>query len=357
MKIVHYIPALSRRLGGVAMYMQLLAKELGDHCDLIVVTRPFDNPLHLDNCRVVNLPISQKKFQKAWKAFLEKEHPDLVHVNGIWQRDTWWIQKEALNFGIKTYITPHGMLEPWIIHHNYWKKFLAMFLYERKALKSAVNLVATAESERENIVKLHITDHEIPIIPNGIDVSNIKLKDTWEKRKRILFLSRIDKKKGIELLLETATSIKRALEKYEIIIAGKGDKKYTESLKSLARENNINVNFVGEVYAERKWELFREADFFVLPTHSENFGYVIAESLACGTPVITTKGAPWKDLEDWKCGRWIERTKDDLKATLLEMINKGSKELELMGRNGRTLIEQKYSAKVMAIELMKIYNK
>lgn len=357
MKIIHYIPALSRRLGGVAMYIQLLAKELGRQCELIVVTRPFDNPLELENCRVVNIPIPKTEFQKAWSDFLEVEKPDLVHINGVWQLDTWWVQKEALRRGIKTYITPHGMLEPWSIQHNHWKKLLAMFLYEKKALKSAQNLVATAESEKNNLLKLKVTKNDIPVIPNGIDVSKIEIKQDWSIKKKILYVSRIHIKKGVELLIETLLLIKDYLDDYEIIIAGEGETEYVESLKKKALASGLNINFVGGIYGEKKWQMFRDADFFVLPTNSENFGYVIAEALASGTPVITTKGTPWQELNTCNCGCWIDRTIDELKNTILDFLRKNPAELEFMGRNGRMLIEKNYSAKAMADELIKVYSR
>lgn len=357
MKIVHYIPALSRRLGGVAVYMQLLAKELGRECELIVVTRPFDNPLELENCRVVNIPIPKAEFQKAWSDFLYAENPDLVHINGVWQLDTWWIQKEALRRGIRTYITPHGMLEPWSIQHNHWKKLLAMFLYEKKALRCARNLVATADSEKRNLLKLKVTNNEIPVISNGIDVSTIEIKKDWSVKKKILYVSRIHIKKGIELLIDTLLLIKDYLDGYEITIAGEGETEYVESLKKKALASGLNINFVGGIYGEEKWHAFRDADFFVLPTNSENFGYAIAEALASGTPVITTKGTPWHELNSCNCGCWIDRNTNELKKAILGFMEKTPEDLELMGRNGRKLIEDNYSAKAMADELIKVYSR
>lgn len=357
MKIIHYIPALSRRLGGVAIYMQLLSKELGKLCDLIVVTRPFDNPLELDNCTVINLPIEEKLFKKRWKEILNDENPDLVHINGIWQRDTWWIQKEALRRNIRTYITPHGMLEPWIIKHNHWKKVVAMFLYEKRALRSAVNLIATAESEKNNILKLKVTNNEIPVIPNGIDISCIKIKDSWIKRNKILYISRIHEKKGIELFIDVANSMKSDLSNYEFVIAGEGAPDYVADLKRKASESELNFTFVGGVYGDEKWKMFQDADFFVLPTNSENFGYVIAESLSSGTPVITTTGAPWSLIEKYECGKWIERTKESLKEAIKEMIQKDEEELKKMGLSGRNLVEENFTSQKVAEELYKIYMK
>ena len=115
------------------------------------------------------------------------------------------------------------------------------------------------------------------------------------------------------------------------------------------------VELVGGVSDAEKWRLFQTSDFFVLPTHSENFGLAIAEALASGTPVITTVGTPWRDLNKTRSGAWIEIGTKPLAETLRRFIALSDDELERMGRNGRKLIESKYSAKVMAEQMMKIY--
>ena len=106
----------------------------------------------------------------------------------------------------------------------------------------------------------------------------------------------------------------------------------------------------------RKWQLFQTSDFFVLPTHSENFGLAIAESLASGTPVITTVGTPWSDLNDTNSGAWIEVGTQPLVEAVRKFLALSDGELEAMGRNGRRLIEEKYSAHVMAREMMEVYD-
>ena len=361
MKIIHFITAIDRSLGGVSMYIQLLAKELGKKSNLIIVTRPTANPLPIENAKIIYLPLPLKEirnFKNQWIKILEEEKPDVVHINGIWMIQTWIIQKEALKKNIKTYITPHGMLEPWIINRHYLKKKLALTLFQKKALQKAIALVATAKSEKKNILKLKYNNN-VFVITNGIDIESIKIKTNWDKRKKILFLSRIHVKKGIELFLETIYSLKKKLEGYEIIIAGEGEENYIQTLKQINEDKGCNnmVKFIGGVYGETKWELFHEADFFVLPTHSENFGYVIAEALACGTPVITTKGAPWEDINIYHCGYWIDRTHNALKTALLDLTSKSPAELKNMGINGRKLIQNKYSSKIMADKLIELYNK
>ena len=108
---------------------------------------------------------------------------------------------------------------------------------------------------------------------------------------------------------------------------------------------------------EEKWRVLREADLFVLPTHSENFGIAIAEALASGTPVITTKGTPWRDIENQHCGWWTEIGVEPTKEALRSFINMSESELETMGRNGRRLIEEKYSDTAIAKQMVNIYEK
>ena len=367
MKIFHYIPSMDRSQGGVAAYLSTLSGELGRRSKLVIATCVQPNNLPMNNCKVVDLEgfsftdaglglslSGMKRFADCCNNILDREQPDIVHINGIWSLDRWIMQRQALKRGIKTYIMPHGMLEPWILHRHYWtRKLPALLLYQRKALKKAVGLIATAESERRNIVSLNVNAN-VQLIANGIDMSGIIMKSSWKRRKKILYVSRIHVKKGIELLIETAAGISEHLKDYEIVIAGEGDADYVARLKAQAQNSLLNMRFVGGVYGEEKWRLFQEADFFVLPTYSENFGYVIAEALACGTPVITTKDTPWEAI-DGICGCWIERSEKELAKAILMMIGKTPAELECMGRAGRQLIENNYSAQKMAEQLMKVY--
>lgn len=361
MKIIHFIPSIDRTSGGVGSYMQLLAKELGKLCELYIVTANTEHQLQIENAKILYIPckISQySSMRKEWNRILDDIKPDLVHVNCCWVPCCALVQKWAQKKGYKVILTPHGMLEPWIMKRNYWtKKIPALLLYQKTAIKSANCIHATAESEKQNILKLGY--NKIEVIANGIDVENIKIKDNWRRNKNILFLSRIHVKKGIEFLLEAVSSLKSPLEGYTITIAGEGDQTYVSSLKSKAIELGIEemVTFCGGVYGEKKWELYRKADVFVLPTYSENFGIVVAESLASGTPVITTKGTPWEELNLYKCGWWIEVGSPTTKEALIKFLTLSEDQLKEMGYNGRKLIETKYSNKAVAIEIMNLYTK
>lgn len=361
MKVIHYIPSLDQASGGTTAYMQLLANELGKLTELHIFTHNSENPVKIQNCQIHNLATTTHRIElkRQFQFLIYDIKPDVFHVNGCWIPGCALTQKWAQEMGIKVVLTPHGMLEPWIMARHYWtRKLPALWLYQKAAVKNADYLHATAISEKDNLLKLGY-NNRIEIIPNGIEVDRISLKKNWERKKRILFLSRIHVKKGIEFLLEAVAFLKDELEGYMVEIAGEGEKEYIAQLKQKVKELQIEslVQFCGGVYGDRKWKLFQEADVFVLPTFSENFGIVVVEALACGTPVITTKGTPWEELETAHCGWWTEIGAQPTAEALNNFLQLSVQELESLGRNGRKLVEQKYSSRKMAENMVELYHK
>lgn len=358
--VIHYIPSIDKSSGGVGSYLQVLANDLGKITDLHIISHRSSEELKIDNATIHYIDGRLSRLFKAEKKFcslLNYIKPDIVHINSCWEVLCSSTVFKAKSLGYRVVITPHGMLEPWVISKNYWnKKLPALLLYQKKSLRMADAIIATAESEKENLLRLNYND-KIHVIPTGITADKIQLKTDWKLKKTIMFLALLRPNKGADLLIKAVKRLEKELFNYHVIIAGNGELTYVESLKSLVRRLNLGktVVFTGAVYGDDKWSLYRKADVFVLPTLNENFGIVVAEALACGTPVITTKGAPWHDLETWKCGWWIDRDVDSLTNALREFLMLDEKELEEMGRNGRRLVEEKYSSKVMADKMAELY--
>ena len=362
MKVIHYIGSIDKNSGGTATYIQLLSAELIRYADLVVVTSKTSNPLKLKGVKIYDLDLVLTRWwslKKDFEKILINEKPDMVHINGIWNPQNWLFQQVCMNQRIKVVLSPHGMLEPYILKRNFLKKRIALALYQKKAIQSADYLHATASAELRQIRKLGFAS-PAQIIPNGIDVSEVKQKNqlgTSETEKNILFLSRIHPKKGIEILIEAINLLNE--QNILITIAGEGEDAYIEKLKNLCIEKGVYhlFNFVGGVYGKQKWEFYAKADLFVLPTYSENFGIVIIEALAAGVPVITTKGTPWKELEVNKCGWWIDLSVPKLVETLKEALALSQKDRAEMSKNGIRLVHQKYKIQAVARKTFDFYKK
>jgi glycosyltransferase involved in cell wall biosynthesis len=233
-----------------------------------------------------------------------------------------------------------------------------MIFYQDKDLRLASCIHATAKSEAEAIRALGYRN-PIAVIPNGINLDEYPNYNKKTKNKRkVLFLSRIHKKKGIENLINAWKELDRVTtQNWEVEVVGDGDEKYIANLKHLINHLNLgeSIKINKAVYGVEKIEKYREANLFVLPTHSENFGIVIAEALASKTPVITTKGTPWEELNTHNCGEWIDIGKLPLKESLSKMLIKKDKELFEMGERGRQLIKEKYSMNAVAKDMNLLY--
>ena len=357
MKVLHYIPSLAISSGGVAAYISVLSAELGKLVELHIVTSDEGGKeVETPNAVVHRIRTGLLCYFSA-KKILSELRPDVVHINGCWQPPLAFFQWAAQGLRIPVVLSPHGMLEPWIVKRHYWtRKWPAIQLYQRGLVKRADYLHATADTEKDNLLCLG-WNASITVIPNAVNIEELPLKENWKIKRRIVFMSRLHVKKGLELLFEALSHLKPDLDSYEVIIAGEGEPDYVETLKKTAISFGLSevVKFVGGVYGAKKVSLLQSADFFVLPTYSENFGIVVAEALACGTPVITTHGTPWKELEENECGWYIPVGVNALKKTLREAISVTEETIERMGRNGSRLVEKQYTDKSVASRFIEKY--
>lgn len=366
MKITHCISSIDKSTGGPArsstgLITVLQKNENIENVDLLVLKS--NNPIQ--DKPIINNKGEYKFFSSNFAGFsleLAKElkinKAELFHGHGIWELPIHQMSQIIFNRNLPYIISVRGMLEEWSLKQGLFKKKIATLLYQKKDLKRAACIHATAVSEAQAIRNLGYTN-PIAVIPNGIDLFEYPYKNKIDnKKKKILFLSRIHYKKGLELLIEAWSEICEDLKKdWEIEIVGNGEKAYIEKLNNIISSKKLNkqITIKESIFGKEKIEVYHNADLFVLPTYSENFGIVIAEALACGTPVITTKGTPWKDLETYNAGSWIDIGVVPLKDELEKYMNKSEEEYMEMGRNGRRLVEGSYSIESVGQKFTQLY--
>lgn len=362
MKISHVISSIDKNSGGTSVYLKFLLEALDLYTIQNLITFDSINNIEIKadlKWFLIKKSIYNVFFSKSMVFNLKNSDTDLFHGNGLWEYPVHLMAQSALKNNTPYIISTHGMLEPWSLTQSKLKKKVAMLLFQHKDLKKAACIHATGVMEVESIRRLGYTN-PIANIPNGINIKDFPQKQCKldKTKKTILFLSRIHPKKGIEILISAWQSLDdKVKENWNIKIAGNGDDSYISQLNSLIQQKGLDdsITIIGSKFGHDKIATYHEADLFVLPTHSENFGIVIAEALCCGIPVITTTGTPWDVLERCNAGKWISVGENPLKVALESLMSKTDEEREAMGNNGRKLIEEKFSIESVAQRFVLLY--
>ena len=292
------------------------------------------------------------EYRQIW-SLCESKKFDLIHLHGMWSPLLVIAALIAKRKGITLIISPHGGLEPWALRNKYYKKLLAMKIYQSAILRSASLLVATADQELWNLRKLGY-QQPIAVLPHGVYVDMAVQREMQNEIKTFLFLSRIHPVKGLLDLVEAWAIVKQS--GWRIVIAGADVEEHLAIVKALIRKRDLesDFEFCGFVDGERKQACFDQADVFILPTHSENFGIVIAEALANELPVITTTAAPWSDLVQHRCGWWVKPGVTGISSAMVEAMAREPSELKQMGHRGRQLVVAKYSWEKIGITIQEV---
>jgi len=360
-------------------------------------------------------------FGAALDAVHQTNPISVIHQHGIWLRSSHGVTTYAHVNRLPLIIAPRGMLEPWAINNSKWKKKLAWALYQKRDLQRATAFHATAQSEAESIRRLGFKQ-PIAVIPNGVVLPDLagsreqrgksmehgagsvehgvggdelgagsgepldklgtlqgtrqapsstphaprstpRAPSSMQEKRTALFLSRINPKKGLPMLLDAWQRV--APEGWRLVIAGNDDANHLPVVERKIRELGLQdqVEVAGPLFGAAKEAAYRNADLFVLPSYSENFGIVVAEALGYGVPVLTTTGCPWQELQTYGCGWWVEPTPEGIEAGLKSALGVGgmeqgawSMELRAMGLRGRALVEEKYQWPGIAERMLEFYD-
>lgn len=302
--VVHYLPAVRLAEGGVVRAVLDLcgATAARGHRVTLLTADAADAPGGLAVRLLPGKPrvgglLASTSMTVAAQALREAT---FLHLHGPWDMAHVQLARVARALGVSYGVTAHGMLDDWSMAQKGLKKRIHLGLFGRRLLRGAAWLHCTAEGEAAQ-VRLRVPEAHVVVAPLVFDTAPfcaLPAAAPSSDLPRVLFLSRLHPKKGLEKLIAACGELKRRGRPVALGVAGSGDPLYVASLGFLAQKEGVEVEFLGMVTGEDKVRTLRRADVFALPTSQENFGLALVEAMACGVPVVTTRGVDiWPELE------------------------------------------------------------
>ncbi|MEO0560128.1 MAG: glycosyltransferase [Bacteroidota bacterium] len=363
--IVHTINGLRADHGGPSRSVGSLAAATAAHGATVEVVagrsetdeiiRPEGVPVHLADrpgSRQIIRPLTSRfgcTLEDALGA------TSLIHDHGLWLPSNRISAAVARRHRVPRVVSVRGMVSPWALAQGAAKKRIAWTLYQKRDLSRAALLHATSDAEAGAIRALGL---RVPIatIPNGVDFPPASSSPARAIDLRTaLFLGRIHPVKGLLDLVHAWDRVRPP--GWRLVMAGPDENSHQLEVELAIRDAGLDdaITLIGPIEDGAKWDLYRTADLFVLPSHSENFGIVVAEALACGVPVITTTGTPWSQLSTHACGWQVETGPDGLTGALSEAVGLPDDQRRNMGERGRQLVETQYAWTRAAEQMIEAY--
>ena len=281
------------------------------------------------------------------------ERIGLLHNHSFWMMPNIYPGQVAARHRIPYIVAPRGTLAKASFERGSAVKRVFWPMLQRPALSAVTVFHATAESERDDIRRAGFRQ-PIAVIPNGVDLPPFARVPSAHPT--ILYLGRIHPSKGIDGLLRAWAKLAPQRPAWRLRLVGPDNEGYLSRMQALAAELGLErCSFDGALTGREKEEAYGAASVYVLPTHAENFGLTVAESLASGTPAIVTKGAPWSGLVANRCGWWIDHGVDPLRDALAEATALESGALSEMGLRGRAWMDREFCWDSIADRMMATY--
>lgn len=359
MKILHIVPTYlpARRYGGPIVAVHGLCRALARRGhEVTVFTTNVDGdgesdvPLGTDvvldgvHVRYFASPMRRLYWSPGMRRALQDVNAfDVVHNHSVFLWPTAASARAATRAQVPYVITPRGMLvRELIARKSAMVKRSWIRLIERRNFAHAAAIHFTSQRELDDARSIDLPLPHPVIIPNGIDLR--PRPDVPRDARTVVYLGRINWKKNLDRLIEAMARVPDA----RLRIAGNDEESLTPKLRAIAGEN---VEFLGPVYGDAKWELLAGASIVVLPSLSENFGNVIVEAMSMETPVVVSSGVGLAaDVAAANAGLVSDDPAEAINALLADRERAAA-----MGRNGRALVESRFTWNAVAAEMENAY--
>lgn len=361
-RVTHIVPAVANEATGPSYsVVRLCESSIAEGLNVTLATldwAPMSSPPHF--LKTFPLGLGPRRLGRSpqmlrWLSEqADSQSVDMIHNHSLWMMPNVYPGQVARRHNSPLVVSPRGTLSEWAMRNGSPVKRIFWPMVQRPALEAATCFHATAQSEYDDIRRMGFRQ-PIAIVPNGIDIPQYVPKKDGNVR-TLLFLGRVHPKKGLDLLLPAWQAVQDRFPDWNLQIVGPDNGGYLARMQQLAAELRLaRIRFTGPLYGPKKWQAYGEADLFVLPTYSENFGLSVGEALAAGTPAIVTRGAPWEGLEKHAAGWWIDIGIESLAACMEDALSRPPDSLAEMGLRGREWMESEFSWKHVGRQIADTY--
>lgn len=361
MKVLH-TGSIDVNIGGPAMSTYLALKglrDMGVDAQIAMFQLSPGGKLRGEEVPVHYLkpPISQKyTYQRTTKKEIKSIGDfDIYQSQGTWDYSSHALACVARKLHKPYLMTPRGMLYPQdIAKSNSLLKKTLLKLYVLNDFNHTACVHVTCMEEMKHCRDLGITS-PMAVIPNPVEIKEYK-----ETKKddvfRIGYLGRLSPRKNVEGLIYAMDELRNETENTELLIIGGGSEVYEHFLRDEVERLGLkNVRFTGFLSGQEKDQALASCSILAMPSEIENLGNVILEGLVRCIPCIATKGAPWEDLQTYRCGWWVDYSQPAITDAIRQAYNVPQSELKTMGERGKQLMKDNYSVESIAKKMKATY--
>lgn len=379
MHVLHVIASLSPSNGGppeVVRQLAYLYSYIGDTMEVLTedfadapFLKDFPSPVHAVGQRIGRFAFSPRLWNWLHK---NAARFDGMVMHGVWTFPGLAVRAAARKAGKPYAVFTHGALDPWF-NREYPLKHLKKRIYwpvQYRVLRDAAAVMFTTAIEA-NLAKASFTPNEwnaalVPcgiLEPEGEPAAEVEafyeLLPALRSRRYLLFLARIQAKKGCDLLIDAFARIAPLAPDLDLVMAGPDQTGWQASLQRMAEDRGVahRVHWPGMLSGDGKWGALRAADAFVLPSHTENFGVAVVESLAAGRPVlISNKVNIWREIQADSAGLAEDDTLEGTERLLRRWIGLSPDERDAMITRTYPCFLSRYSLKGGALAINEIFS-
>lgn len=376
MKVLHIIDGIEQVSGGPSLIVVNLCEALlrqSVEAELVTTQDPFSSYALVDfdaikqQVRIFDRWKGRIAISFSLQSWLKDniQQYDVVHIHGTFSYTTHIAATMARQAGIPYIVAPHGLLEPWSLRNKRLKKMLGMKLVVNGDLRSATALHATATPELQNLQQLGLKT-PVALVPNGIDRTVFEQLPspqifydqfpTTVGKQLVLFLARIDPKKGLDLLAPAFAKLRQVFPNTHLIVAGPDTIGFLPTVKQYFRDAQCleAVTFTGNLAGESKFSALAAASVYVAPSYSEGFSISVLEGLAAGLPCVLTTGCNFPEAERANAAYTVDVHADAIAAGLIQCL-KELQEGNRRGERARQFIFDYYTWDQAAAQLIQLY--